>query len=79
MEKIRRGEAGPPACGTRRSNGDTHTPALESLMSLKSNMLNLFRNTVGAKEKFGERTEKAMLDNVITLLNEAENAGIFVA
>ena len=45
----------------------------------KSNMLNLFRNTIGAKEKFGERTGQEMLDNVLTLLNEAENAGIFAA
>ena len=45
----------------------------------KSNMLNLFRNTIGAKAKFGERKEQEMLDNVLTLLNEAETAGIFAA
>ena len=42
----------------------------------KSSMLNLFRNTDGAKAMYGERTEQEILDNVLTLLNEAENVGI---
>ena len=45
----------------------------------RDSMLNLFRNTSGAIEKLGKRSEKEMLDNIITLLNEADNAGIFAA
>ena len=43
----------------------------------KDDMLNLMRNTAGAIEKHGgAKTEKEMLDNIVTLLNEAESAGI---
>ena len=43
----------------------------------KEDMLNLMRNTAGAMEKHGGvKTEREMLDNIVTLLNEAESAGI---